>query len=293
MTPEVRPLWKEVVVGDPEPWRRGRTFLVVVACLTLLAQLLVIASGIAVGSIDFALFHAAVALIFWLQFYFIWIGIHWVRWLTGGWNALLGFIYLVWGIRDGNILSVIVGVYSLGLGCYMALAPSVYFFAKRQRETVRRGESIIIALGFLILFGTLAVGFVSLQGYRASVEREGREFADRAFRRLFTEHDTAFLLDHASDRLMKAAGDRNHLSRFLSDEFLRGGDVHDITPPAGSLQLRYSFPFRLFGEGQMSSTGFGEKSGIVMQMVIGDETGDWQIHSIGWHADYSLRRSRP
>ncbi len=291
MVPEAEPLWKQVVVGDTEPWQRGRMFLVILGCLTLLAQGLIVANGIVAGFIDFAMFHGIVALIFWLQFYFIWIGVHWVRWLNGAWNALLGFIYLIWGIRDGNILSVIVGVYLLVVGCYMALAPSVYFFAKRQRETVRTSQSILIALGFVVLFGTLGAGFVGLQGYKAGVEREAREFADRAFHRIFTEHDTAFFLEHASNRLVQAAGGRGRLSLFLQHEFLHGGDVHDLAPPRGSLRLRYSFPLRLSGEGQMNSTGFGEKGGIVMHMVIGDDSGDWQIHEIGWHADKSIQPS--
>ena len=33
---------------------------------------------------------AIFALLFWLQFYFIWIGVHWVRWLNGGVERALG-----------------------------------------------------------------------------------------------------------------------------------------------------------------------------------------------------------
>ena len=287
-SPNPGPLWKEVL-GDTEPWRRGRVFLVIVGCVTLLLQGLLVANAIILGFIDFALFQGIVALGFWLLFYFIWIGIHWIRWLVGAWNALYGFVLLIWGIRDGNALGVIVGLYSLVIGCYMAFAPSVYFFAKRQRETVRRVESIAIAFGFLVLGGTLTAGFLALRGYRASLERDAGEFADRAFRRIFTQHDTAFLLEHASDRLIKAAGDRSRLSGFLQHEFLNAGDVHNIAPPKGSLRFWYSFPLRLSSEGQMSSTGVGEKWGVQMQIIIGDDSGDWQIHGIGWQPDYSIK----
>ena len=275
-------------MGDTEPWRRGRVFLVVVACLTLVAQALVIVSGIIAGFIEFAIVQAIVAVIFWLQFYFIWIGVHWVRWLTGGWNALYGFALLIWGFRDGSALSIIVGLYSFVVGCYMAFAPSVYFFAKRQKETVRRSESIAIGFGFLVLLGTLALGFLGLLGYRANVERDARQFADHAFRRIFADHDTEFLLEHASDRLLQAAGDRAGLTRFLQDATMRAGDVHDIAQSAGSLRFWYSFPLHLSTEGPMTSNGFGDRSRIQMQLIIGDASGEWQIHAIRWYSDYSI-----
>jgi hypothetical protein len=281
------PLWKEVL-GDTEPWRRGRLFLVLVGCLSILSQGLVVVSGIIAGFIEFAVVQAIVALVFWLQFYFIWIGVHWVRWFNGGLSALYGFALIIWGFRDGNGLSIAVGLFSFVIGCYMAFAPSVYFFAKRQREKVRWSESLLTALGFFVLFGVLAAGFLGLLGYRARMEREAREFADHAFRRIFTEHDTQFLLEHASDRLQQAAGDRARLTGFLQQEFMQAGDVHEIAPPSGSLRFWYSFPLRLSSEGVMRSQGFGERSGIQMQMIIGDASGEWQIHAIHWHADYSL-----
>jgi hypothetical protein len=75
------PLWKEVL-GDTEPWRRGRLFLVLVGCVSILSQGLVVVSGIIAGFIEFAVVQAIVALVFWLQSNFIWIGwqIHAIHW---------------------------------------------------------------------------------------------------------------------------------------------------------------------------------------------------------------------
>jgi hypothetical protein len=289
VTPEIQPLWKEVV-GDPEPWRRGRLFLVAVGILTLLSQAFVVVSGILAGFLEFVLVQGIVALIFWLQFYFIWIGIHWVRWFNGGLSALYGFALVIWGFRDGNPISWITGVYSFVVGCYLAFAPSVYFFAKRQRETVRRGESLAIAFVFLVLFGTLVAGIFGLVASRAGLEREARAFADTAFRRIFTDHDTEFLLDHASDRLLKNAGGRAELTRFLQHATMGAGDVHDIHEPAlfGPLRVRYSFPLKLVSDGTMTSFGMGQRSRIRMMLMVGDDNGEWQIHEIRWWSDYSL-----
>jgi hypothetical protein len=286
-TPEATPLWREVVIGDSEPWRRGRLFLVLLACFSLLFQGLGMASGIIKGSIEVVFVQGIFALIFWLQFYFIWIGVHWVRWLNGGLSALYGFAFIIWGFRDGSAIAWMIGLYSFVMGCYLAFAPSVYFFAKRQRETVRGMESLGIGLVFLVLLGSLLAGTFGLMAYKANVEREAREFADTAFRRIFTEHDTNFFLEHASDRLVNAAGSRGELTRFLQDATMRAGDVHEIGQPQGSLRFWYSFPLRLSSEGPMTAPGKGEKFRIRMQMIIGESDDDWQIHAIRWYPDYS------
>src|SRR6266478_4780970 len=151
---EGEPLWREVV-GDTEPWRRGRLFLILLAALTFCLQVLTFGHDILVGDIERVFGQGIVALVFWLQFYFIWIGVHWVRWLNGAWTALAGFALLIWGLRDGVALAIIIGLYSLGVGAYLALAPSVYFFAKRQRESAHWLQSLAIAAVFLLLMGSL------------------------------------------------------------------------------------------------------------------------------------------
>ena len=153
---KVAPLWQSVV-GDTEPWRRGRLFLILVGVVTFCFQCTAIGLRIAIGDLEGLLVTAIYLLIFWLQFYLIWIGLHWVRWLNGGWSALIGFVLVIWGWRDQSTIAVVFGVYSLCVGVYMALAPSVYFFAKRQRERIRWGESILVAAVLLLLVGSFAV----------------------------------------------------------------------------------------------------------------------------------------
>jgi hypothetical protein len=281
---EPEPLWRSVV-GDPEPWRRGRLFLVVLASITFLLQALWLLSLIIIGDIERLLLAGIVTLIFWLSYYFIWIGVHWVRWLVGGWNALSGFALVIWGMRDGAGLTVFAGVYSLGVGAYLGFAPAVYFFAKRQHETVRRGESLGIAGVFLLLLGSLTAGVLGLLGHKANLEREAREFADTAFKRIFAEHDEQFILQHASNRLLESGGGPAKLTYFLRDATRRAGFVHDIGPSSGSLRFWYLFPFRLGSEGQMHGWGVGRDSRVRMQLIIGEAGGPWQIHAIGWQPD--------
>lgn len=287
MTPrQPEPLWREVVIGDLEPWRRGRLFLILLGAFTLLLQGLGIAGLIINGRIELVPIQGIFALLFWLQFYFIWIGVHWVRWLSGGWSALYGFALIIWGFRDGSVIAGAIGVFSLVVGCYLALAPSVYFFARRQKETVRWMESLAIAGVFVVLLASLVSGVFGLMGYKAGVEREARKFADSAFQRIFAEHDTAFFLEHASDRLIKSAGSRAALTKFLQQATMQAGDVHDIERPQGSLRFWYSFPLRLSSEGPMTAAGKGDRQRIRMHLLIGDVSGDWKIHGIRWYPEF-------
>ena len=142
-TEQPEPLWREVV-GDTEPWRRGRLFLALLAIWTFASHLLLIGSQILVGRLDVLLAAAIGALVWWLLFYFIWIGVHWVRWLSAGLSGLTAFANLIWGIVYGNPVRLVDGLIALPLAAYLGLAPSVYFFAKRQKETVRWKESLIV-----------------------------------------------------------------------------------------------------------------------------------------------------
>jgi hypothetical protein len=292
---EGEPLWREVV-GDTEPWRRGRLFLILLAILTFCLQCFSFWGLVLAGDIQSILGLGIFALLFWLQFYFIWIGVHWVRWLNGAWNGLWGFAFIIWGLRDSAGLVVAVGIYCFATGAYLALAPSVYFFAKRQRESVRWMESLIVAAVFLLLLGSLGAGVFGLLGYKANLEREARRFADTAFNRIFVEHDTYFFLEHASDRLLQDAGGREALTRFMQDATMRAGEVHDIQPPAGRLRFSFLFPSHLGSEGEMVTEGKGDHGRIRMQLIVGEGSGGgWTIHGIRWMylAPTSAPRSPP
>jgi hypothetical protein len=279
---EPEPLWR-TVVGDTEPWRRGRLFLVLLAVVTFCLQGLMIVLGIVAGDIVSVLILGIFALVFWLQYYFIWIGVHWVRWLNGAWIALAGFVFVIWGLRDKSTFSVAVGLYNLGTGAYLALAPSVYFFAKRQRETVRWMESLGIAAGFLLLLGSLSAGVIGLLGYKSHLEREARAFADTAFIRIFADHDTYFLIENATDRLLQIGGGQPGLSKFMQGAAIHAGDVHDIKRSEGSLRFRYSFPVQLRSGGELRADAIGDHGRRIRMYLLVDEVGGaWKIDAIWW-----------
>ncbi|HEV2097250.1 MAG TPA: hypothetical protein VGQ82_12205 [Chthoniobacterales bacterium] len=112
------PLWREVV-GETEPWRRGRLFLIIAAIPSFTTQIATLTLDILAGYVEQALAVAISAALFWLQYYFIWIGVHWVRWLNGALTMLWGFALIIWGARDGSGLGIVVGAYCLMVGAYL------------------------------------------------------------------------------------------------------------------------------------------------------------------------------
>jgi hypothetical protein len=277
-----QPLWR-ASVGETEPWRRGRLALILMGAVTLACHASALLQNIFSGNIEQFLALAIGCALFWLQFYFIWIGIHWVRWLQGFLSALWGFTLLIWGLRDSLGLVMLLGLWSFLFGVYLALAPSIYFFAQRQREARNWAEVLIAAVVFLLILACLVSTCVGLFACKAKLEADARRFAQVAFKRIFAEHDTYFLCDHASDNLLKIAGGRPGASRFLQDATMRVGDVDDIGPVVGRLQFSYHFPFSLASFGPMAARGRGLSNHIVqMEARLVDNGAGWQIDTIEW-----------
>src|SRR5437899_3246249 len=144
MPQETRSLWEQLD-SEVEPWRRGRVALISIAALNFVLQALDIALHMLLGDIERVLFDAAVFVLFWLQFYFIWIGVHWIRWLAGAWAGVTGFCFIIWAVRDNNPVMGVFGAINLMVATYFCFSSSVYFFAKRQRETIRWKEAVGVA----------------------------------------------------------------------------------------------------------------------------------------------------
>jgi hypothetical protein len=280
--PGAVPLWREVVVGDTEPWRRGRLFLIIYGIISLANQAFIVVNFVLQGLLDPLFFNAALIALFWLQFYFIWIGVSWIRWIQAGFSGLLAATLIIWGIRDGMMLWVGLGVVGFGLAAYLGLAPSVYFFAKHQREKRDWKEVLAVAFVFLLLLASFGAGILGLAGYRTSRLAEAREFADSAFRHIFTEHDTQFLRERTTERLMKEGGGIGGLTKFLQIATMRAGDVHDIKPSTGALRCWYKFPFGMGTYGEVISEGMGARGPVKLWMRIGEGGQGWQIDAVWW-----------
>jgi hypothetical protein len=282
MGEEPRSLWEELD-SAVEPWRRGRAVLVTIGCGYFVVQALFIALQIAIGNIEQLLAFSIGCVIFWLQFYFIWIGVHWIRWLVGAWAGVLGFYWLLWGFHDGNVVMACFGAANVLIASYFCLAPSVYFFAKRQREKRDWKRSFSMAAVFVLVFLTLFLGGVGFQAYKLQLETEAREFGDMVFAHTFSDHDLYFCIGQMTEQALAASGGRNQMTQFLKYTLEQAGDVHDIHRTASHLAISYLFPTRIRCAGVVLAEGSGLRGPVQLHLAVTKEHEGWRIENISWH----------
>lgn len=281
MSEEKRSLW-EVYASEVEPWRRGRAVLIVIGVSYFVLQALSVWAHLALGSFEQVFALVTGCLIFWLLFYFIWIGVHWVRWLAGAWSGLIGFCWLIWGIRDSNIIMECFAVGNLFVATYYCLSPSVFSFAKRQAE--RRSWLYSIAVAAVFVLGLLAffAGALGLFVYKAKLEREAHDFADDAFMRVFSDHDGEFFADHLTEHTLVANGGRAHAVKFIAGTRFNPGNVEHVTPSNGTTRLSYRFPATLEGTAEMVSRAATIYGPLQLHMRLIESDHDWKIESLWW-----------
>jgi hypothetical protein len=172
-------------------------------------------------------------LLFWMQFYLIWIGSNWARWI----NALLltcsGFIQLIWGMRDNSGFHIVSGMYIAGMGVVLGLAPSIHAFAKRQRERIGWGEILVTAAVFVLLILTLTSALFGSYQLKLALERDGIEFARTTFDRVFQDYDVAFLAKHAS--AIKKNSSPADFMRKMKNEL---GSLEYVDRPSGAFRWK-------------------------------------------------------
>jgi hypothetical protein len=287
MREETRSLWEQFD-SEVEPWRRGRFVLILIGLLNFVIQALNLTAHIILGDVEPLLPLVSIFVLFWLQFYLIWIGINWVRWLAGAWSGLTGFAFLIWGWVGGNSFLVVFGCINLVVGSYLGLSPSVYFFAKRQREKRNWLYSLSVAGVFGLIFLSFFMGSAGLSAFKSQLDGDGREFADQAFTRIFTEHDADFLLDRMTERGLAVSGGRAAVATFLQNTTRQTGDVHDIKQATAGLKLIYSFPTNFGCAGTITAEGIGTLGRVYLRLDVIDSNQDWRIESLSWrYLDYN------
>src|SRR4051812_9437379 len=76
VTEESRSLWEQFD-SNVDPSRKGRVILICVAFFYVVTQLAVLGATILSGDLDRFFIFGVGAAVFWLLFYFMWIGVHW------------------------------------------------------------------------------------------------------------------------------------------------------------------------------------------------------------------------
>jgi hypothetical protein len=223
MPSETRSLWEQLD-SDVEPWRRGRVALTSIGIFYLLLQSFSAYQNIKFGNLEALIGFAAFCAVFWLQFYLIWIGVNWIRWLAGAWLGLSGFCFLIWALRDGDLVLGAAGATSLLIATYFCLSPFVYFFARQQRENRSWLHSGMVVAAFVFLSFTFFMGAVGLLVYRAHAQAAAIEFTQEAAEHIYGEQDRDWMFAHLSPMDL-AASTSESLNVFFVQNVGRLGPV--------------------------------------------------------------------
>jgi hypothetical protein len=280
MRQEDRSVWDQLY-WDVEPWRRGRVVLVWIAALNFLLQALDVALQIVLGDIERVLFLAAVFVLLWLQFYLIWIGIHWIRWIAGAWTGVTGFCFLIWGVRDNNPIVALLGAINLVVATYLCLSPSVYAFAQRQRETVRWKEAVAIAAICLLILGSIAAGLVGVWQLRAQQIEQAGDFAEAAAQHVYVESDFEWATSHVTAKSLEKNG-RSRLHFFIEDNKARLRGVRHISQSSATVRGRFRFPAQFAWYAHVICRAESDDGPAKLHFVLAKTRMDWEIEHMWW-----------
>ncbi len=280
MPPETRSLWEQLD-SDVEPWRRGRIALIVIAAFYVLLQAVTISQSFFAGNLEALLAFAAFCSVFWLSFYLIWIGFNWIRWLAGAWLGLSGFCFLIWALRDGNVVLGVAGSINILIATYFCLSPSVFFFAKRQRENRSWLHSGLVVAGLLLLSLTFFIGAIGLFAYQAHAQVAAIHFTQEAAQHVYGDGDRDWLSQHSTPQAL-ARSDEKSLIAVFEDATRFVGPVTQISRTSGKARVLYRFPATLTCEAHMIADGISAYGHARMYFFIIDSGNGWQLQSTWW-----------
>ncbi len=276
MTPEDSPLWLQAI-PDREPWRRGRDAVCFITFFILLAEAAFLTWSIIQGNLNIFLLAVGVGAVAFLFLFFIWIGRNWPRWILAPFFACGGFACFVWGITEGNGPLLLLGIGGLIFFSYLVLAPSVYAFARHQRERINLLEGLIVAAVFVLLMGSLGCGLYAFHSYVVGLESEAVSFAATTFNKVFVEHDGEFLQSNLKDeeREISPAQFIHRLDRELGEPLSVGELESRFTTLAAARHLQV--------EGRFQFPVIYDSYGPVWVNIQVSRIGEgWQIDHIGW-----------
>src|SRR5438270_5112203 len=280
MPPETRSLWEQLD-SEVEPWRRGRMALVLIAALNLVLQALDVAAHIIVGDIERVLIVSVLFVLFWLQFYFIWIGVHWIRWLAAALSGVTGFCFVIWAVGDSNVVFGVFGAINLVVATYLGLSPSVYFFAKRQRETVRWKEGLAVGAACFLVLCSIVAAILAVWGFRVRQMRNAAEFADVAAQHVYVDSDLDWTIAHVSQRSFQDDGS-TRLKFFFDDTKQRLRSVRGISESDGIVKVRFELPIGFHWDAHVTCHAESDDGPARLHFILSKSAQDWEIERMWW-----------
>jgi len=280
MTNDTRSLW-EVYESETEPWKKGRSILILTGLFYFVMQALIFAATVLSGFVETTVILAGNAVVFWFLFYLIWVGVHWIRWVCGAWNMILGFCLIIWGWRDSNPIVAALGVIAFIIGVCFCLSPSVYLFARRQRENMRWQEAVLIGVVCFFVLGSLGIGFVGLQFVHQQRETEASRFSDEVAQKIYSEQDIDWALAHVSPRSLQNHG-QERMKYFLIDTTRQLGKFEHISAARAVVRMSLQLPSTFTATAQVTSEAKTSRGTVELHAVLLDVGQGWEIDRMWW-----------
>lgn|SRR5262249_37099685 len=279
MAEEDRSLW-EIYDSEVPLWRRGRTILVCIALFNFVLQVLIILGLALSGNLERIFFFGVASVIFWLLFYFIWIGVQWLRWLWGAWGVGIGFCLLIWAWRDLSGIETFFGISNMVIGVCL-FSPSVYFFARRQKEAIHWKESLLFGVACLFILCNIAAASVGFYIFRLDRERAACEFANEAAQNIYVTRDRDWAEAHVTAASLQQLGTRR-LKYFFESTQAALGSVDEVSPAVGMVRLRLQFPWRFETDANLVSRAQSKRGPVALHFLLWNSGDRWQIQHMWW-----------
>ncbi|MGH7935760.1 MAG: hypothetical protein ACREF8_01985, partial [Chthoniobacterales bacterium] len=250
----------------------------------LLGQVALILRSILLGDLKTFFIAVGLGVVAFLLLFFIWIGHNWPRWVLAPLFACSGFANVIWGMTEKSGPLFLLGLLGLTIFTYLALAPSVYAFARRQRERVSLTEALVIGGVLLLMLASVGCGLYGFYVYDTDLQGEATRFAETTFNKVFLYHDVDFLRANLKDeeREMSPQGFLDSIGAFL-------GQPRWVGKPRGVFVTHFSRDrLTMTGRFRMPAL-FNDNTVPIWINIDVSRIGDgWQIDHIGW--EYQPRK---
>ncbi len=212
-----------------------------------------------------------------LFLYLVWIGQNWPRWIVAPVFACAGFAGAVRAMVQGDGPLFLGGLLCLTIFFYLALAPTVYAFARHQRERIRFVEAAIVGAVFLLVATSLGSGLYGFYRYDTELQERATAYAGRAFNQIFVYHDDGFLRANLSEK-----------QRLLTPQEFVQRIADSLGQPRWIGELRGVFTTHL-ARRELQVTGlfqipvlFRDDTPIWINLEVSRSGDGWQIDQVGW-----------
>jgi hypothetical protein len=173
------------------------------------------------------------------------------------------------------------GAINLLIAAYFCLSPSVYFFAKHQRETVRWKEAAAIALVCFLLLCSVGAALAGLWAFRNEELRDAIDFAEMAAEEIYVTADQNWTVSHVTQRSLQRDGPMR-LGYFFQSTRQRLRSVQQISNSRGWIRLRLHFPWQFEWDAYVVCHAESEDGPAELHFILWKSEANWQIEHMWW-----------